>query len=44
MTDDEKLMVALIGSEDTNLDDAVTGGEVFGDAIDRTVIEGPLET
>jgi hypothetical protein len=40
MTDDDKLMVALIGSEDTKLDGAVTASEVFSDAIDRTVIEG----
>jgi hypothetical protein len=40
MTDHEKLMVPLIGSEDTKLDGAVTVSEVVSDAIYRTVIEG----
>jgi hypothetical protein len=40
MTDHEKLMVALIGSEDTKLDGAVTASDGFSDAIYRTVIEG----
>jgi formyltetrahydrofolate synthetase len=40
MTDHEKPPVALIGSEDTKLDGAVTVSEVVSDAIYRAVIEG----
>jgi hypothetical protein len=40
MTDHEKNIVALIGSEDSKLEGAVTVSEVVDDAIHRTFIDG----
>jgi len=40
MTDHEKLIVEVAGSQGTKLDGAETVREVFSDAIDRTDIEG----